>query len=281
MERLGLGPDIALARNPRLIYGRMTGWGQTGPLAQAAGHDLAYIALTGALAAFGPARRTTAAAAQPRRRFRRRRAVSRARDRRGAVRARALRPRPSDRRRDRRRHRIADGAVLRHDGDGAADAGPRAQPARRRGAELPLLRMRRRPLRRGRAAGAEVLRGPARAARHRRAAGADWDAQARALADVFKRKRRDEWTALLEGTDACVAPVLALDEAPAHPHMRAARPIASSAVSCSPRPRRASRARRARWNARRPSAAKAAARRSRAGASATPEATNGNEAASA
>jgi len=55
MERLGLGPDVALARNPRLVYGRMTGWGQEGPLAQAAGHDLNYIALTGALAAIGNA----------------------------------------------------------------------------------------------------------------------------------------------------------------------------------------------------------------------------------
>jgi alpha-methylacyl-CoA racemase len=49
MERLGLGPDTCLARNPRLVYGRMTGWGQDGPLAQAAGHDLNYIALSGAL----------------------------------------------------------------------------------------------------------------------------------------------------------------------------------------------------------------------------------------
>jgi crotonobetainyl-CoA:carnitine CoA-transferase CaiB-like acyl-CoA transferase len=49
MERLGLGPDICLNRNPRLIYGRMTGWGQTGPLAHAAGHDPNYIALSGAL----------------------------------------------------------------------------------------------------------------------------------------------------------------------------------------------------------------------------------------
>lgn len=49
MERLGLGPAACLARNPRLVYGRMTGWGQAGPLAQAAGHDLNYIALSGAL----------------------------------------------------------------------------------------------------------------------------------------------------------------------------------------------------------------------------------------
>ena len=54
MERLGLGPDICLAANPKLVFGRMTGWGQTGPLAHAAGHDLNYIALSGALQAIGP-----------------------------------------------------------------------------------------------------------------------------------------------------------------------------------------------------------------------------------
>ena len=54
MERLGLGPDVVSDRNPRLVYGRMTGWGQTGPLAQAAGHDINYIAVTGALHAIGP-----------------------------------------------------------------------------------------------------------------------------------------------------------------------------------------------------------------------------------
>lgn len=53
MERLGLGPDAALTRNPKLVYGRMTGWGQTGPYAQAAGHDMNYIAITGALDAIG------------------------------------------------------------------------------------------------------------------------------------------------------------------------------------------------------------------------------------
>jgi alpha-methylacyl-CoA racemase len=53
MEKLGLGPDVCLKRNPRLVYGRMTGWGQEGPLAQAAGHDINYIALSGALHAIG------------------------------------------------------------------------------------------------------------------------------------------------------------------------------------------------------------------------------------
>lgn len=53
MERLGLGPDVCLKRNPKLVYGRMTGWGQTGPWAHAAGHDMNYIAITGALHAIG------------------------------------------------------------------------------------------------------------------------------------------------------------------------------------------------------------------------------------
>jgi alpha-methylacyl-CoA racemase len=53
MERLGLGPDVCLARNPRLVFGRMTGWGQEGPYASAAGHDINYISLAGALAHFG------------------------------------------------------------------------------------------------------------------------------------------------------------------------------------------------------------------------------------
>lgn len=57
MERLGLGPEICLKRNPKLIYGRMTGWGQSGPLATAAGHDINYLALTGALHAMGHADR--------------------------------------------------------------------------------------------------------------------------------------------------------------------------------------------------------------------------------
>ncbi|MFK8018566.1 MAG: CaiB/BaiF CoA transferase family protein [Pseudomonadales bacterium] len=53
MERLGLGPDVCMKRNPKLVFGRMTGWGQTGPLSHAAGHDINYISLTGSLAAIG------------------------------------------------------------------------------------------------------------------------------------------------------------------------------------------------------------------------------------
>lgn len=60
IERLGLGPDVLLARNPRLVIGRMTGWGQDGPKAQRAGHDINYIALSGALHGFGPKERPMA-----------------------------------------------------------------------------------------------------------------------------------------------------------------------------------------------------------------------------
>jgi alpha-methylacyl-CoA racemase len=57
MERLGLGPDALIAANPRLVYGRVTGWGQSGPMAQEAGHDINYVALSGVLHGIGPAER--------------------------------------------------------------------------------------------------------------------------------------------------------------------------------------------------------------------------------
>lgn len=57
MERLGLGPDVVLARNPAIVYGRMTGWGQSGPLTASAGHDINYLSVTGLLNAIGPAER--------------------------------------------------------------------------------------------------------------------------------------------------------------------------------------------------------------------------------
>ena len=72
-ERLGFGPDVCLARNPKLVFGRMTGWGQNGPYALAAGHDINYIALAGALEAHRSGRRQADPAAQPGGRLRRRR----------------------------------------------------------------------------------------------------------------------------------------------------------------------------------------------------------------
>jgi len=59
MERLGMGPDVLLERNPKIVYGRMTGWGQNGPLASRAGHDINYLSVTGLLNAIGPVERPT------------------------------------------------------------------------------------------------------------------------------------------------------------------------------------------------------------------------------
>ena len=221
MERLGLGPDAALQRNPRLVYGRMTGWGQTGPLARAAGHDIAYIALTGALAAFGP---PDAPPVPP---------LNLVGDFGGGALYLALGIAAALYERERSgRGQVIDAAIV----DGTASlmaifSGMTAQGSLSLEREHSLL---------GGAApnyrcyacadGRYVAVGPLEpkffaillerlgiAA----SAGDDWPAQADALAAVFATRSRDAWTALLEGTDACVAPVLTLDEAPAHPHMRA------------------------------------------------------------
>ena len=114
MERLGLGPDVLLARNPKLVYGRMTGWGQDGPLAARAGHDINYIALSGALHAIG---RAGEAPVPP---------LNLVGDfggggmllafgiACGVIEARSERPRPGRRRGDDRRRRAARDDVLRH-----------------------------------------------------------------------------------------------------------------------------------------------------------------------
>ena len=221
MERLGLGPDVALARNPRLIYGRMTGWGQTGPLAHSAGHDLTYIALTGVLAALGPA---DAPPPPP---------LNLVGDFGGGALYLAFGIAAALYERERSgRGQVIDAAVV--DGTASLMALFSGRVASGRGT-----------LERGRselgggapnyrcyecADGRYVAVAP-REPQFRAALyallgidpphAASWDDESRALADVFKRKPRDEWVALFEGTDACVAPVLTLDEAPAHPQMRA------------------------------------------------------------
>ena len=88
-DRLGIGPDVCLARNAQLVYGRMTGWGQDGPYAQAAGHDINYIALGGRARSLRPGGREADAADQPGRRLRRRRHADGVRR---GVRARGRRP---------------------------------------------------------------------------------------------------------------------------------------------------------------------------------------------
>ena len=227
-ERLGVGPEPCLARNPRLVYGRMTGWGQEGPLAQTAGHDIALPRAHRHAARHRPGRRAAAGAAEPGRRLRRRVPVPGGR----ACWRRCARWQRSG------RGQVVDAAIV----DGAAHlatmihgmlgrravAGPpRREPPRHRRAVLRRLRDVGRPARRRRPAGAPVLRrarpavlglaGTAPAAVRRRGLAA----AARAAARAFATRTRDEWEAVFEGTDACVAPVLSLREAHAHPHLAA------------------------------------------------------------
>ena len=218
MERLGLGPDVALAANPRLVYGRMTGFGQTGPLAAAAGHDLNYIALTGALDAIG---RAGEKPTPP---------LNLLGDFAGGslylvvgMLAALLEAKGSG------RGQVVDAAIT----DGTAHlmtmfSGLRAAGlhAGARGTNL---------LDSGSAIydvyacadGRYVSIGPIeekfRAELFRRLGieGGPDGADLRARLDAcFRSKTRAEWCDLLEGTDACFAPVLDLDEAPRHAHNR-------------------------------------------------------------
>jgi len=223
-ERLGVGPDACLRRNPKLVYGRMTGWGQDGPLAQTAGHDMNYIALTGALHAIG---RRGQAPVPP---------LNLVGDfggggmllAYGVVCALLHAQRTGE-------GQVVDAAMI----DGAAAlmamfCGLRAQGLfeERRGTNLldsgapfydtyetkdgkyvsigslePQFYALLKDTLKLSEADFGLQMNPA-----------EWPAQKEKLAAIFRTRTRDEWCALLEGTDVCFAPVLALSEAPAHPH---------------------------------------------------------------
>jgi alpha-methylacyl-CoA racemase len=226
-ERLGIGPDECLARNPRLVYGRMTGWGQTGPLAQAAGHDLNYIALTGVLDAIGRAGQKPTPP------------LNLVGDFGGGalylalgIACGLLEAQRSG------KGQVVDAAMT----DGAASLmtmffGMRAagQFTTMRGANI---------LDSGAffyevyecADGRHVAVAPIEdkflaelfrllaldpAAFPAKLDAAGWPAAKEKLTAVFKTKTQEEWCRLLEGSDACFAPVLSLDEAPDHPHNKA------------------------------------------------------------
>ena len=224
MERLGLGPDVCLARNPRLVFGRVTGWGQEGPLAHSAGHDLNYIALTGALHAIG---RAGGPPTPP---------LNLVGDFGGGalylvvgVLAAIIEARQSG------RGQVVDAAMV----DGAASlmtsiyggkasgrlSGPRGTNITDSGAyfyevyecadgkyvsvaaieakfHAELLRL----------LEIDPATMPPQMDRAR------WPEAKARLAERFRTRTRDEWCARLEGTDACFAPVLSMDEAPHHPH---------------------------------------------------------------
>ena len=227
MERLGLGPDEALARNPRLIYGRMTGWGQDGPLSQRAGHDINYIALTGALDAIGPAEGPPMPP------------LNLVGDYGGGSLYLAMGVCAALYERERSgKGQVIDAAVV--DGTaslmalfhGFAKGGLISTERGRRalGGDAPWYRTYEC------ADGLHLSVGPIepqfqtelirRLGIDPAALGAlhdprDWPKARDALAGVFRTRPRDEWAALFADSDACVAPVLTMEEAPGHPHMAA------------------------------------------------------------
>jgi alpha-methylacyl-CoA racemase len=226
MERLGLGPDAMLQRNARLIYGRMTGWGQTGPLAQSAGHDINYIALTGALAAIG----RPGEPAQP--------PLNLVGDFGGGSMLLAFGIAAALWERERSgKGQVIDASIV----DGVASlmtffaglvpsgAISLARDKNMLGGAAPFYRCYRCADGKEIAIGAieskfyaELLQRIAaddgfRADQHDTAT---WSQRSEQLAAIFATKARAEWCALLEGTDACFAPVLTLDESVEHPHLK-------------------------------------------------------------
>ena len=243
MERLGLGPEILLARNPRLIYARLTGWGQEGPLAGAAGHDINYLALTGALHAIARPPSAAPPLTSP--------AISAAarsmgsRHSGGAVRARNLRTGAGCRCRHGRWRGLADDLRA-----GAAGAGwwRDEREANLIDGGAPFYRCYETSDGKWVALGAIEpefydaflrLTGLDGEALPKRMDRTRWPELTERFRRLFRTKTREEWGALLEGTDACFAPVLTLEEAPAHPHMAARGALAAShgIVQSGPAPR--------------------------------------------
>ena len=224
MERLGVGPDVALKRNARLVYGRMTGWGQTGPWSTMAGHDIDYIALTGALHTMG---RAGEPPAPP---------LNLVGDYGGGalylafgLLAGIIEAKSSGKGQvidcamidgaaslmtmfygmkavgfwnDKRDDNMLDGGAHFYDTYECADGRwlaigaiePQFHAVLLKGLGLP----------------ADAF--PAQMSRK------EWPEYSKRMAEVVKTKSRDEWMEVFDGTDACVAPVLSMDEAPKHPH---------------------------------------------------------------
>jgi alpha-methylacyl-CoA racemase len=226
MERLGLGPEVMMQTNPRLIYGRMTGWGQTGPLAQSAGHDINYIALTGALAAMG----RMGEPAQP--------PLNLVGDFGGGSMflafgiAAALWERERSGKGQIIDASIVDGVVsLMSFFAGLAPSGAISLERDKSllGGAAPFYRCYQCADGKELAVGAiepkfyaELLDriGGSEDLTPKQHDATTWRDRSEQLAAIFAKKSRAEWCALLEGTDACVAPVLTLEESFEHPHLR-------------------------------------------------------------
>ncbi|MFI8789360.1 CaiB/BaiF CoA transferase family protein [Streptomyces sp. NPDC055105] len=225
-ERLGVGPDACHARNPRLVYGRMTGWGQEGPLAQRAGHDIAYIALTGTLGMIGKPDEPPTVPANLVGDFAG-----------GSLYLVVGILAALHHARDTGAGQVVDAAIV----DGASHLASMIHGMLaaggwqdRRGSNLldggcPFYGTYETSDGQYMAVGALeqqfydefiALLGIDGTAPARKDL-ARWGELRDAVAARFKSRTREEWTAVFEGSDACVAPVLSLREAPGHPHLAA------------------------------------------------------------
>jgi alpha-methylacyl-CoA racemase len=223
-ERLGIGPEPCLARNGRLVYGRMTGWGQDGPYSATAGHDINYIALAGALWPIGRRGESPvpplnligdfggggmllafglACALFEAQRSGRGQVVDAAMVDGSAVLTTMIHGfRASGEWLDERESNLIDGGAHFYGVYETADGGWISLGAIEPQFYAELLRL----------LGLDPGRLPAQNDR------AAWPALRRRLEGIFRTRTRDEWCRLLEGTDTCFAPVLSLEEAPRHPH---------------------------------------------------------------
>jgi alpha-methylacyl-CoA racemase len=224
-ERLGVGPTTCLERNPRLVYGRMTGWGQEGPLAQQPGHDINYIAIAGALGAIGPADGDPVvplnligdmggggmllalgivAALLHARSTGEGQVVDAAMTDGTAIQLAGIYGLLArDRWRDRRGANVLDGAAPFYRTYECGDGGHMAVGCLEPRFYAELLRV------------LDLVDDPLFAQQYDEAS---WPAMRSRLAEIFATRSRDEWTALLDGQGACVSPVLSLAEAAVHPH---------------------------------------------------------------
>ena len=224
MERLGLGPEAVLARNPRLVYGRVTGWGQSGPLAQAAGHDINYIALAGALGAIGPEEKPVpplnlvgdygggalyllvgmlAGIIEAKRSGRGQVVDCAMCDGAASLLSIFFTLLARGQWEERRGSNLLDGGAPFYGTYECADGGFIALGALEPQFYETLCRL----------AGLEAPEFRERSDRKR------WPHLRQEMQAVFKTRTRTEWCAILEGSDACFAPVLGLREASTHPHM--------------------------------------------------------------
>jgi alpha-methylacyl-CoA racemase len=223
-ERLGIGPDVCRSRNPALVYGRMTGWGQTGPMAERAGHDIDYIALAGVLGHIGRAAEPPVppinlvgdfggggmllafgmvSAILSARQTGEGQVIDAAMvDGAAALMTMMHTFRSTGSWTDRRGTNMLDTGAHFYEVYETADGGHLAVGAIEPQFYAELLR---------------VLELDAETLPHQldRAA---WPEMKKRFATIFATRTRDEWMDRFTGTDACVAPVLSMDEAPSHPH---------------------------------------------------------------